>query len=488
MKSTLSALLLSLMPCLVSADWRTDIGWDELQEWASLNSMTLPDTSGLAVGMSEAGTTAYAPDFNDIQLSDESIIDVTGESIIPSSHATGVASQFFGNSSSMTPSVASVNIYSADDFIDKIKNDNSGLWTERVMSHAWIGSVGSSQGTEILSARLDATTINSDTLHIVGVNNGSAKTLPELLNQSYNGISVGISSGNHSRGPVPDGYEGAGRQKPEVVNSLGSSSSATGATASVATLLRAQASSATSVAIKSVILAGADKLKFEDWDNSSTRPIDDIYGAGEVNILNSFRILSGGEQSAGSIGSYGWDYFSPGGRNRFPQAYTLTIPDNSTSSSLCANLSWNRASSGGSYSTLANLSLTLTDSSDVVVFSSDSSVDNIEHIWQTNLSPGTYTITVARNGSVNADYALAWRVDTETNSSPSSFNHGATSNDLVFANLAPLHKYILQRSSKLSAWVDISTTESLADGSLSVSDPNSELGEKVFYRLRYYTP
>ena len=45
------------------------------------------------------------------------------------------------------------------------------------------------------------------------------------------------------------------------------------------------------------------KQELNPWDRTLTRPIDDIYGAGEVNILNSYHILAAGEQSTGSATS-----------------------------------------------------------------------------------------------------------------------------------------------------------------------------------------
>ena len=39
-----------------------------------------------------------------------------------------------------------------------------------------------------------------------------------------------------------------------------------------------------------------------------------------------------------------------------------------------------------------------------------STVDNVEHVYLTNLGPGTYTLKVS--GAANWDYGLAWRMST----------------------------------------------------------------------------
>jgi len=495
MRRLQSAILLIISSSPLFADWRTDIGWNELQEWSTLNSVTLPDTSSVHIGMTEAGTTSYAPDTANSQFTDGTltITDVTGASISPSGHATSVASRFFGNTLSLAPDVLQADIYQVDDFISRIQNLSHSSWTPRVMSHAYVSvDTVDVATTTALAQHFDKTTTDSDLLHIVGASNSTGAAPPQIWSYTYNSISVGVTDGSHSYGTVATGYEGAGRQKPEVVNPQTTTSVSTGATASVATLLRARAESHSStnaklpVVIKCCILAGADKSKFSDWDNTGTRPIDEIYGAGETNIFSSFRIINENESATGNVPIRGWDYSSI---RRSTAEYTITIPSYASSAKLCANLSWDRTV-GTSYNTLTNFSLTLKDSSNNTLFSSNSPVDNIEHIWQTNLTPGSYTLTVDKSNQSrsNTPYALAWRVDVETNNSPDSFTHGASSNDLAFADLTPLHKYILQRSSDLSTWEDISTTESLADGSLNLSDPNSGLGEKVFYRLRYYTP
>jgi hypothetical protein len=517
MRKPLSFALIPLMSAGTAlADWRDDIGWSDLQEWATLDSISIPASTSLAVGMSEAVTTVkvsedpdvfeqgYAPDPSNSQFSDESITDV---SAIPmdrySGHANGTAIRFFGNTTSLMPSVGAVSVYEAGDFAtDDLLNRATNSWSETIMAHAWVGDVGGVDNTRIVSSVLDQTTTDSGILHIVGIKNGGQNNQSELLCHNYNNISVGRSDGNHSYGEIPSGYEGAGRQKPELVCPLTTTSASTAATSSFALLLRTHAETHSSanaklpVVIKSCMLAGANKRKFSDWDNTSSRPIDEIYGAGETDVLSSFRILNQNESSPGSVELRGWDYNT---FRRNTVEYSFTVPEHATNAHLSANLSWNRAASGGSYSTLINYSLTLEEdisangdnSSRATVFTSDSSVDNIEHIWNTELKAGKiYTLTVAKSNETNSNtsYALAWRVDIETNSSPTTFVQTATENQLGFTDLAPEHSYFLERSTDLSTWSPVSTLTSTVSGTLDYVEPNTALGEKVFYRLRYFSP
>jgi len=63
--------------------------------------------------------------------------------------------------------------------------------------------------------RLDYAIVRDGFTAVVGVNNGDSTTLPELLSQSYNTISVGRSDGKHGHGLTV--LDGQGRIKPELV-------------------------------------------------------------------------------------------------------------------------------------------------------------------------------------------------------------------------------------------------------------------------------
>ena len=202
MKYLTPITLLTLVPAIVSADWRLDVGWYDLQEWAEINEVTLPATSSVVVGQAEAGTN-YMINTSSSQFSDiTKIINVTNASSGISSHANTVGSLFFGNSSSLAPDIDEVYMYSANDFISKIQF-SANTWPMSVMSHAYISSQTTSPSqSEYLTGALDGNTQYSNVLHIVGANNGASATLPQIWSHSYNSITVGRTDGQHSAGVI----------------------------------------------------------------------------------------------------------------------------------------------------------------------------------------------------------------------------------------------------------------------------------------------
>ena len=190
-------------------------------------------------------------------------------------------------------------------------------------------------------------------------------------------------------------------------------------TAAAAFLIDAAGSNAAAkdqLTLKAILLAGADKSISANWDQTPTRPIDDVYGAGELDIYQSYFIQQGGQQIAGStIDTHGWNLSNLGYYSS--EYYTINISSGFKLRRLSVLVTWNRKVTKQGYfnpsfnPSLPNMNLELTDDSDnSIVQSSDSSVDNIEHIWRdTNneLDAGTYTLKVAT--SLATDYAIAWR-------------------------------------------------------------------------------
>lgn len=144
--------------------------------------------------------------------------------------------------------------------------------------------------------------------------------MPHIYGQSYNSLVVGLSNGNHSRGQTTNGV--AGRTKPDIVapRSLGATSFATPVVSSTAALLHSAANSfgyndaRSPEAMKAIIMAGADKTAVPTWSNTRTRPLDSVYGAGQVDVYNSYRILEAGQFDGSASftisdsGLKGWDY------------------------------------------------------------------------------------------------------------------------------------------------------------------------------------
>jgi hypothetical protein len=154
----------------------------------------------------------------------------------------------------------------------------------------------------------------------------------------------------------------------------------------------------------------------DDWDQTTTRPIDEVYGAGELDIYESYFIQQAGQQTASSsLDERGWNLSSVSSSSS--ETYNINVPTGFELRNLSALITWNRIVTRkevgrNNYiytSSLADLSLSLTG---VVSQTSDSSVDNIEHIWRDSsnaLASGDYTLTVASASSTATDYAIAWR-------------------------------------------------------------------------------
>jgi hypothetical protein len=198
---------------------------------------------------------------------------------------------------------------------------------------------------------------------------------------------------------------------------------------------------ARSEVIKAMLMAGATKSEFASWtdpttglvnpwNRTQTRPLDDVFGAGELNVYNSYLIGIGGKQSASAsqpaaaVGSYGWDYQDRKADGAVGDLfYNFEVAEGSTASDFSILLAWNAkiTDTNGDPNIFSptepvvqNLNLQLYDSSASFMGSlldqSISTVDNVEHIYVDSLAAGTYTLKVS--GAANWDYGLAWRMTT----------------------------------------------------------------------------
>ena len=259
---------------------------------------------------------------------------------------------------------------------------------------------------------------------------------------SYNCIGVGDSDGSSSVGPTIDN----GRAKPDIVAPGGGTSFSTPYVAGAAAVLmqaglRGDGGSDTNSAadirmVKALLLNGA--IKPADWTNNLPSPLDTRYGAGVLNIFNSYEQLAGGK--------HGWNFSTniPAGSAHPPVVITNSIPvlsgwdfNTNTSSSFpssqdgvkhyffnitnisgnaaftaTATLVWNRHQNK---TNINNLDLFLYNAANSnLVACSTSLVDNVEHIFLPRLPQGRYDLQVWMSASgINAfnnseAYALAW--------------------------------------------------------------------------------
>lgn len=421
--------LLFCLPATVFAQ-KEEVGFNAL---VAEKGGALEDGSGIRVFQPEApdGDGDYLVNVNDAQFAGKNIQDGTGSNTDFSSHANTVGRNFYGNSASMTPGITDVTGYEAGDYINNQLNFASGndpnAHTFDIGNHSYVArttNVTVAEAEAILE-RFDFQVNRDNIVQVVGADNGSGRLTPRLFAPSYNAITVGLSNGDHSQ-TLTEVYGTPRFATSIVVPQQTFTSFTTPFVASAAALLRDAGAGTNMVqneVIRSTLWAGATKEEFATWDRTTTRPMDEVFGYGELNILHSYHIWEGGEfeastsDPASNIGLLGWDYGDFNGSDEL--FYDFTIESGNFASELSAVLAWNiditdtdpTANFTASRS-LANLDLELFDSSGSflgsLVDSSLSTDYNHEHIYLQNLAAGDYTFRIT--GDLATDYAFSWRI------------------------------------------------------------------------------
>lgn len=457
----------------VAQTWRDQVGYALLK---SRVGAALPTGAGGAVSQVEASLNgAYYIDAALVHY--DGSADPRGQAVQftdgsggaekgISSHTSVVASRFYGDVDSLAPGANNVVLYEANHWLTSVLQAAGTGYpvaqNYRVQNHSWVGTMatGSPSPPPYTEHPLNIAALQRYDYLIetanngvgltaaVGLNNGT-NPIPFLLSQSYNAIAVGRTDGQHSTGftlgpdiTPPDDVYGPGRSKPDLVAPHSSTSAATGAISGAAALLHeavAGAGTAHNEVIKSLLLAGATKEEFPNWSRTPTQPLDDTFGAGELNIYNSYLMTRSGRQPGSrtaptkAVGAYGWDY------QDFKQDssvgdlfYSFEVPAGSTADELSIALSWNAKvtdlTPGGTLFSpslsLQNLDLQFYDSTTgflrTLLDQSVSDVDNVEHLYLTDLGPGKYTLRVS--GAAGWDYGLAWRTKTRFTAPSADFN------------------------------------------------------------------
>jgi len=417
--------------------YKEDVGFNRLRNEVGAG---LANGAGVTAIYAEAnvggaGTNTYYPNTADSEFTGKTFVDASGVSPRnESSHATTVGQLFFGNSASMSSGVSNIQVYFADDFVlNRQKSLQAGVNpmsvpSFSVMNHSYIATDLTQARAFDANARLDYTVARDHFTSVVALGNGGA--LPQIYGQSYNSIVVGLSNGGHSQGVTNIGVPG--RVKPDIVSPQGTTSAATPLVGSAAALLHQAAndfgmsSARNSEAMKAIIMAGATKDTLPAWSNTSIRPLDSIYGAGQLNVYNSFRMLEAGEtngaisipitNTATTSGLRGWDY-GASITSGIPQYWNFNVAEGRSISEASILLTWNaqyKNANGDFDSTLslANMDLKLFNSINGILGSevgaSLSLIDNVEHIYLKNLDAGLYTIAVYSDS--NTSFGLAWNI------------------------------------------------------------------------------
>ena len=424
---------------LLSAEaygYKDDVGYTSLKN--RLGS-SIPDGTGIPVVQVEAdlsespGIYKYMPDTANAEFYGKTFLNKTGLSDI-SDHATGVGTNFFGNTISMAPGITDIWNYEAVDFVlNNLKITSSQgpvtFSNRRIINNSWIGYSTTNQRNLKALSRIDDVVDKQKIVVVSEMENEETNMSGKVLFSAYNVIAVGLSNGLSSYGPTA--IEGL-RAKPDIVAPLSTTDAATPVVAAAAAMLldegndRGWADTQNPEVIKSLLMAGAGKLS--GWHkgdaglgDDQTVPLDWKQGAGSLRIDHSYDILTSGEQEASNVTDVdmqGWDFGLLGSGET--KRYFFNVDE--TGLVFQAALVWNRhITAYGDGDTvdgalLRNLDLGLRRATDNTpqgyVQRSLSTTDNVEYIYLDNLDKGRYVLEVTGNltGVDTEAYGMSWTV------------------------------------------------------------------------------
>lgn len=364
-----------------------------------------------------------------------------------SDHATLTGRRFYGRTASLSPGITDVWLYTSNDFLRRLARPER-LADARVWSHSWIGSTKTHDGVVLRS--LDRAAQRNEWLVAVGLANRGANS--PLLASAFNVLSVGRSDGGHAVGAarVDRRYDQM-RPRPHLVAPAQTTSEAVPQVASAAALLievaRERGADASSIeladgrrivnaeraiTLRAALMAGASR-QFDRGVISSAllqsdyraepsvctdNGLDTRFGAGQLNVYNSYQIIAGGETNsleddakAGVITAAGFDldpqFGGAGGSNQRGR-YRLRLPGDVQ---LVVALIWPVRQDD--VTRVDDLNLVLYDITDKTeaIASSSGQHDTGEHLVASLTALRDYELVVTHDERAPFDvpYALAWR-------------------------------------------------------------------------------
>lgn len=428
-------------------------GYDELVK--RLGSDAVPTGAEVVVGQVEAlnGSGNYRPNPIHEEFKGKTITLLSGPSS-NSGHATTVGRNFYGLDTSIAPGIPSIFVWEVNDWLTNELRFTAGNLTPplitpegiKIVNHSWVGNGGPDNNS--ILRRADFLASRDDVLLVVGVNNEAAQQ--PLLSHMFNGITVGVESGDHAIAPTISGVDAPGRMKPEIVapGNLTSWSTPVAAaavallveTARTDPLLMGNPNAERIEVLKAALLAGADHGP--KWTNNpatsgpdrgvTAQPIDEVFGAGAVNVNRSHFILTGGQQpgearvpAQADLANVGWDLSAllPGESRYWRFAlnapateisilttwHRVVVPTNMSSWYLPQfDLElWRIDETGQAVPLVGDDNARYFAAGNVV---SESVVDNVEHLFVRDLAPGEYVFELRRTDSVPVAHeaAVAW--------------------------------------------------------------------------------
>ncbi|HEY2329619.1 MAG TPA: S8 family serine peptidase [Verrucomicrobiae bacterium] len=366
-----------------------------------------------------------------------------------SGHAAGVGQNFYGIPSGVSTNVEHMDNLDANYFYGNyVAMFSLPSIGDAIVNQSFTFGPQTISIQQSIDTQYDNYSVKNKTLFISAANNYGNSANVCAPGTSYNCISVGAyqnGSFGNSLGPTPDN----GRCKPDITALSGETSFSTPQVAGAAALLMQAAlrgdgggdtnSASDMRMIKALLLNGA--VKPGGWTNSNSSPLDARYGAGVLNVFNSYQQLAGGKcgyiisttvasggahpptGDAGTVSSLnGWD-FNTNTSVSVPLAedavnhYYFNATNGPGNVIATATLVWNRQEN---QTGINNLDLFLYNcASSNLVTCSTSRVDNVEHIFTPNLPPGRYDLQVWKAGglgivSAAEPYALAFSFTSPT--------------------------------------------------------------------------
>jgi hypothetical protein len=460
------------------ADPRDSVGGGAL---AARLGTQRPSGRGVPVALVEGlvteadGRPAFRPDTD---LAEFAGVRFTSPTAAPpgavSPHATAVARYLAGRTTSLAPGIPAVAMYSAPDWLGTgfLQSGPAGAGlaplavAARVANHSWVGD--SPAAADILR-RVDWVVHRDEFVQVVGVNNEGP--VPQLLAGAFNAIAVGRTAGSVTGTAPVDYLYTRDRARPDLVVPVGTTSAATPFVAAAAALLAGVARDRPALArdpvtrgtatraagrvtnagraevIRAVLMAGASRRTpagqapgITDYRVSpvhrTANGLDRRFGAGQLDVDASLRILVAGEQDsqqdagAGSatVARLGFDYdpaFGGAGGSNAGARYAL--PALAVRGQLVATLAWHLEVAGPTATgfdgaaRLYNLELRVIDvtvpTAPRVLAESAGNRDNTESAWLPVPAGRRLVLEVAAGpgeGPFRWDYALAWRLDPAT--------------------------------------------------------------------------
>ncbi|HEU5396813.1 MAG TPA: S8 family serine peptidase [Verrucomicrobiae bacterium] len=365
-----------------------------------------------------------------------------------SGHANTVAGEFYGTVYGVATNVAHVDNLEATYFYTNYVTPLSSVGDSVINQSYIFGYVTNGTPTipgdisvseqQSLDSQYDNYAAKFGQLLVSGIGNGGAVDPPATC---YNGIGVGAFRGSSSTGPTLDN----GRCKPDLVAPEGETSYATPEVAGAAAILMQAAkrgdgggdtnSAADLRVVKALLLNGA--VKPGDWTNSSVTPLDARYGAGVLNVYNSYAQLAGGKRSwifSTNVPQNtahlpvpnsnfipvlnGWDFNtnSSGNTSDGVEHYFFNVTNAAAGARFLATatLVWNRHQGKTGINNLELFLYNCANSN--LVACSTSAVDNVQHLFVPQLAPGRYDLQVWKAAGISGvtivsgaePYALAF--------------------------------------------------------------------------------